>query len=90
MDLNPACEDCLRLLRDCSVATNEHIRLDAKRQIAALEYDLEKAAILKEQTMVAEEARQRAKETLRQHQAEAHARPPITGEIGSSSQERGD
>jgi hypothetical protein len=42
-------------------ATNEHIRLNAKWQIAALQYDLEKATILKQQTMVAKEARQRAK-----------------------------
>ena len=61
MDLNPACEECLQLLRAYSIATNEHIRLNAKWQIAALQYDLEKATILKQQTMVAKEARQRAK-----------------------------
>jgi hypothetical protein len=71
MDFDPACEDCRQLLSAYSIATKEHIRLNSKWQIAALEYDLEKAAILKQQTMVAEEARQRARETLRQHQAGA-------------------
>jgi hypothetical protein len=67
------CEGCQRLWRDYSHATTDHIRLDSKLRLAALERDSERIAGLTLRVEAAELARSAARDAIRKHEAELHA-----------------
>jgi hypothetical protein len=67
------CEECQRLWREYAVATTNHIRLDSKLRLAALERDLEGIRMLTIEVETAERERAASRDVLRRHEAEAHS-----------------
>lgn len=68
----PDCEECQRLWRVYALATFEHIRLDSKLRLYALEHDIEKIQKLTFLVESAEVARAVGREAVRKHEAAAH------------------
>ena len=70
MGMRVGCEECSRLWREFAAATTEHIRLENKLQLAALQCDLDGIAILTPQVEAAAEKRQSLREGIRWHEAQ--------------------
>jgi hypothetical protein len=69
---HPDCQECQRLWPVYADATFEHIRIDSRLRLVALEHDIEKILSLTIQVESAKIARAVAREAVRNHEAEAH------------------
>ena len=69
---DPNCEDCQRLWREYALGTTEHIRLDSKLRLAALEHDEEKIRTLTPEVERAEETRYTLRRAIREHDVKTH------------------
>ena len=76
------CDECSRLWREYAGATNEHVRLGNKLQLAALNRDTEAIAILTLLVESAAEKRQSSREARRGHETQ-HSSAATSGK-GSS------
>ena len=82
MGMRASCEECRRLWREFGAATNEHIRLENKLQLAALKSDIEAIAILTPQVEAAAEKRQSLRDEIRLHEA-THEQATTAGQKSS-------
>jgi hypothetical protein len=73
----PNCDTCARLWRAYASATGEHIRLEDKFKRAALAYDAVALARLTVECEKAAQARQDARQALRDHEGEEHGRAAV-------------
>ncbi len=72
------CPECQRLWRDYAAATTEHIRLDGKLRLAALDFDHEQVALLTPQSEAAGNSRKKTREAIRQHERNEHGPEFVT------------
>ena len=66
------CSECTRLWREYAYATNEHLRLDNKLQLAGLEHDHEKIQKLTPGVRDSCERRIALRKQIADHEAKAH------------------
>lgn len=72
MEFIGKCDECQRLWREYSAATNEHIKLESKLKLAALSRDDEAVIDLTPRVERAGERRLQAREAIRAHEKVAH------------------
>ena len=67
-NVRSSCEECTRLWREFAAATTEHIRLDSKLRLAALEHNGEKITWLKPRVECAQRLRNELRVAIRKHE----------------------
>jgi hypothetical protein len=72
--MHPDCEECQRLWHNYSAATTDHIRLDSKLRLAALERDYGQIERLTPDVEAAERKRNNLREAIASHDRSAHTK----------------
>jgi hypothetical protein len=72
LQFRPDCAHCHRLRLEYYRATTEHIKLEGKLKLAALEHDDETVAVLAPEVEQAAAKRSVARQAIKDHEAVAH------------------